>query len=169
MEIELDSFPRFITDGSDLDPAAVRAAGFAARPFPDYGNSEVADVARLLGVERALCWSCGYKGQPDHLAATSAQEMARYAAGLGHLNVLIALEAAQTYIWLPDHHEFFVIFAPPATLEKIRSAGLFTCDYDEYAQDPYFAGKRSAFLIEAGRRYTIIPAGDDPDVSIVRP
>lgn len=167
--MKLDSFARIIHDGTDLDASAVRAAGFAARPFPDYGNNEVAGVARFLGAGRAECWSCGYKGQPDYQAVTSAEEVARYAVDFGYLNVLIVFEAAQTHIWLPDHHEFFVIFAPPAALEKIRSAGIFTYNYEEYAHEAYFARKRSAFLVEAGRRYTIDPSGEDPDASIAWP
>ena len=162
METRLDSFARFIPGGTDLDPAAVKAAGFAARLFPDYGNNEVAAVAKALGAERAECWSCGYKGQPDHLAPTSIDDAARHAFDFGYLNVLVAFAAAQAHIWLPDHHEFFVIFAPLAALEKIRTAGIFTYDYDEYAHEQYFAGKRSAFLVEAGRRYTIDPSDETP-------
>lgn len=169
METKLDSFARFIPGGTDLDPAAVRAAGFAARPFPDYGNSEVATVGRLIGAERAELWSCKHQREPCHLSKLSLDEANRRSFKLGYSSVLVAFEAARTYIWLPDHHEFFVIFAPLAALDKIRAAGIFTYDYDEYAHEPYFAGKRSAFLIEAGRRYTIDPSGDDADVATMRP
>lgn len=160
---------RFIPGGTDLDPAAVRVAGFAARPFPDYGNSEVAAVGRLVGAERVDLWCCQYGQEPHHLAGLSLDEANRRSFELGYLSLLVAFEAAQIHIWLPEHHEFFVIFAPPAALVKIRSAGIFTYDYDEYAHEPYFAGKRSEFLIEAGRRYTIYPSDESADTPTMRP
>jgi len=166
----MDSFARFIPDGIDLDPAAVRTAGLAARPFPEWASpDDVAAVGRQVGAERAELWSWEHRRRPHHFAGLSPDDAGRQSFDLGHASVLIAFETARTYIWLPLEHEFFVIVAPPATLEAIRSAGIFTYGYDEYAHEPYFAGKRSAFLIAAGRHYTIDPSGGDADVPIARP
>lgn len=163
----MGSFARFIPDGIDLDPAAVREAGLAARPFPGWASpDEVIAIGRQVGAGRAELWSCEHRREPLHLAGLSLEEAGRQSFDLGYASVLVAFAAARTFIWQPLEHEFFVIFAPPPTLETIRSAGIFTYDYGEYAQEAYFAGKRSAFLIEAGRRYTVDPSA--PDASIAR-
>jgi len=167
---EMDGFSRFFPGGTEPDPAAIRAAGLAARPFPEYASrDEIVAVAGLVNAERADCRHFGYETPPGRLMAARPDEAARHAFDFGYLDVLIAFEAARTFIWLPDHHEFFVIFAPPAVLEKIRAAGIFAYDYDDYAHEAYFAGRRSEFLIAAGRRYTIDPSGEGPDAPIARP
>jgi hypothetical protein len=166
----MDSFARFIPDGIHLDPVAIRGAGLAARPFPEYPDYDgIVAVARLVEAQRAEFWHHEYQKEPHHLAALSVNQAARDAFDFGCYDVLIAFETARTYLWLPGEHEFFVIFAPPSTLEKIQSAGIFAYDFDEYAHEDYFAGKRSEFLVENGRRYTIDSSGGDPDFLITRP
>lgn len=156
----MDSFARFVPDGVDLDPRAIRAAGLAARPFPELASpDEIAAVGRLVGAARAELWACEHQREPVHLAGLGLGEAGRQSFDLGYASVLIAFEAAQTYVWQPPEHEFFVVFAARPTLETIRSAGIFTYDFDEYAREPCFKGKRSDYLVEMGRRYTI--AGRD--------
>ncbi len=155
----MDSFARFIPDGVDLDPGAIRAAGLAARPFPELANpAEIAAVGRLVGAGQAELWSCHHQRKPLHLAGLKLDEAGRQTLDLCYTSVLVAFEAARTYIWQPLEHEFFVIFAPQPTLEAIRSAGIFAYDFDEYAHEPYFKGKRSHYLVEMGRRYTVVPS-----------
>ncbi len=161
----MDSFARFIPDGAELDARAIRAAGLAARPFPELAiPAEIAAVGRLVGAEQAELWSCQYQREPLHLAGLSLDEAGRQSFALGYESVLVAFEAARTYIWQPLEHEFSVIFAPQPTLEAIRSAGIFAYDFHDYAREDYFKGKRSDYLVEMGRRYTIAgrdPQGDD--------
>ena len=163
----MDSFSQFISDGIALDPAAVRTAGLVARPFPECASQdEVVALARLLGAGRAECWHWGYQEKPHHLVAAHPDEAARHVFDFGYHCVLISFESVRTHLWLPDEHEFFVIFAPASTMEKICSVGIFTYDYNEYAREAFFAGKRSDYLMEAGRRYTIdVPNDfDNPDL-----
>ena len=155
----MDSFARFIPDGADLDAGAIRAAGLAALPFPEWASpDEIAAVGRLVGAEKAEFWSCQYQQEPLHLAGLSPDEVGRQSFVLGYASVLVAFEAARTYIWQPLEHEFFVIFAPQPTLEAIRSAGIFAYDFHDYAREDYFKGKRSDYLVDMERRYTVVPS-----------
>ena len=157
----MDSFARFIPDRVDLDAGAIRAAGLAALPFPEWASpDEIVAVGRLVGAERAELWGCRYQQEPLRLAGLSLDEAGRQSFDLGYESVLVTFEAARTCIWQPLEHEFFVVFAPQPTLQSIRSAGIFIYDFDEYAHEPYFKGKLSDYLVEMGRRYTI--AGHDP-------
>lgn len=153
----LDSFARFIPDGADLDVGAIRTAGLAALPFPEWASpGEIAAVGRLVGAGRAELWSCQYRREPLHLAGLSLDEAGRQSFDRGYASVLVAFEAAQTYVWQPLEHEFFVIFGPWLTLQAVRSAGIFTYDFVEYANEPYFKGQRSDYLMEIERRYTVV-------------
>lgn len=157
----MDSFARFIPDRTGLDAGAIRAAGLAALPFPEVAScDEIVAIGRLVGATQAAIWSHGYRQEPHHLAGLGLDEVARRAFDLGHDSVLIAFRAAQTHIWLPAEHEFFVIFAPQPALQAIRSAGIFTYDFDDYAREDYFRGRRSDHLVETGKRYTIVPTRD---------
>lgn len=161
----MDSFQRFIPDGVDLDDGAIRSAGLAALPFPEWASpDEIAAIGRLLDVEWADLWICRYRQEPHHLVELSLDEASRQSFDLGCESVLVAFEAAQTYVWQPLEHEFFVIFGPRPMLQRIRSARIFAYDFDAYACEPYFKGKRSDHLVEMGKRYTIgdrDPQGDD--------
>lgn len=155
---DVDSFARFIPDGRDLDPAAIRDAGLGARPCPEWASpEEIIAIGRQVGAVRAELWHCEPGREPHLEAGLSLDEAGQRAFDLGYSNVLIVFEAARTCIWQPLEHEFFVIVAPPMVLGQIRSAGIFTYDYDDYAREPYFSGRRSDFLVAAGRRYTINP------------
>lgn len=162
----MNGFARFIPDRTELDAGAIRAAGLAALPFPEWASpDEIAAVGGLVGAERAEVWSYGYRQEPHHLAGLNPDEAGRQSFNRGYQSVLVAFEAARTYVWQPLDHEFFVIFAPQPTLEAVRSAGIFIYDFDEYAHEPHFKGKRSSHLVEMGRRYTIAgrgPPGRDP-------
>lgn len=155
----MDSFTRFVPDGTELDPGAIRAAGLAALPFPEWASpAEIVAVGRLVGAERADLWSCQYRQTPRHLAGLSLEDAGRQSFDLGYANVLVAFEAAATRLWQPLDHEFFVVFAPPLLLETIRSAGIFPHDFHGYAREDYFKGARSDYLVEMERRYTVVPS-----------
>ncbi len=152
----MDGFAQFVPDGGELDPEAIRGAGLAARPFPELaGTDEIVAVGRQVGAERMELWIGEHRREPQHLTGRRLDTAALQSLVRCGSNVLVAFERARTYLWQPLEHEFFVIFGPRLTLEAIRSAGIFTYDYDDYAREPYFAGERSEFLIETGRRYTI--------------
>lgn len=155
----MDSFTRFIPDGTELDAGAIRGAGLAALPFPEWASpDEIVAVGRLAGAERAELWSCQHQQQPHHLARLSLDEAGRQSFDLGYANVLVAFESAETYVWQPLDHEFFVVFAPPPVLETIRLAGLFIHDFHAYAREDYFKGARSEYLVEMESRYTVVPS-----------
>lgn len=164
----MDSFARFIPDGIDLDARAIRAAGLAAAPFPAWASpDEVAAVGGLVGADRAELWGCQYQQEPLHLTGLSLDEAGRQSFDLGYETVLVAFEAVQTFIWQPLEHEFFVIFAPQPALDAIRSAGIFIYDFDDYAHEPYFKGKRSDYLVGIGRRYTIMDQNRQGEASMM--
>lgn len=152
-------FARFIPSNTVLNPAAVRAAGLAAAPFPETaGRDEILKIGTLADAQQAEMWAYGHAQAPRYFAPAHLDTVAETAFREGHDNILMVYPNPHILLWLPAEHEFFVVCAPSPLLQQIQADALFGYDFSAYLAEPYFRDKTKSFLQAILRDYTIASA-----------
>lgn len=151
----MDDLARFFPDGDRLDPQAVRTAGLAAMPLPELAaGEEIIALGALSGGGPVTLWSREFGKPPQPHGGLDPADAARLAFELGAYDLLLAFSGGLR-LWMPGEHEYFVLFGPPAALEAVRQAGIFTYPYEDYLEAPHHSPRSAAALAEIGRRYDI--------------
>lgn len=155
----MDLHSRFIAPAGVLDPAAIRAAGLAAAPFPEVaGDAEIAGIGAMAGAAQARLWAWGHAQPPRVFGPVDFAQAGALAFREGHDDVLIGASIggdAPLLIWLPGTHDYFVVAAPAPLLARIGESGIFPYAFDDYRAEPFFRGRRAAALDEIARTYAI--------------
>lgn len=152
----IDLFAEFVPDSTSLSAEAVRRAGFGAAPFPEVaGDDEILRVGECVRAVSATLWAYEHGRPAECFQQLSLSDAARLCFEKGHSHTLLSFDDRDLLIWQPDDHEYFVIFGNRQMLDAVSRSGIFTYSFDEYKNEPFFAGKRADFLHAVGERYTI--------------
>lgn len=155
VEISMFEIEKFFPDNRELDAQAIRDAGFYSKPLPDLpGMEELRDVALLLGEKSFQLWSYEY-GQPlkFHGDGDIDRQTSELSSAI-YKNILVSFGGDDFFFWLPEDHEYFVIFGGKPKVDMVIDR-FFDYDFEEYMRDESENNKKYEILSAVKDRYDI--------------
>lgn len=150
------TFAEAVIHNKHLDPHFIAERRMKSVVLPELPScDEIERMATLLDEGDFDVWANQFGLAEDHMRATNLDAVTNYYEKESYMNVLIRFNEHNLSLWIPDHHEYFVMFGEPASVDRVMGAPIFDYTFQEYLQAPHMSEKSKQILLEIQRKYTI--------------
>lgn len=162
----MDVFSRAVPANERLDPAFIKAHGYHALVVPEQpSNDEIFAVAELVGETDFQAFAHEWRKVPLVRESQAITDIVGFLNEETALNRLVRFIGCEMFFWMPEDHEFFVIFGKPSRIETIRRSGVFSYTFEDYLAEGYFSETVKRHLRQVGATYGFrsAPTTDIPE------
>jgi len=148
-------FEKCIPNNTDLDQTYIIEARMKSFILPELpNNDELQSIASKISATTVDCFSYEYGRAPISLSSNDVKDIIEFYNKNIFTSVLTSFDNGKICVWVPDHHEYFVIFGSEAAVEMIKNSGIFEYPFDEYVTD--LESPASKFvLLNMKKKYTV--------------
>lgn len=149
------TFTDVVIRNRDLNPEFIAKSQMKSVVLPQFPTSdEIRQVATFLNEDDFEAWSYEYGVVEAHARWANVDAVIACYEEKSYMNMLIRFRQSNLSFWMPDHHELFVMFGDPASVDRVREKGVFEYQFSEYLQSPRLSEKSKEVLGEMQRKYT---------------
>ncbi len=153
---DMTIFSTYITENKELNSKVLMEKQLKSTVFPECASiEELLIVGEKLRVGQCHVW-CYYYGSPPHIHEFGFfEDCMRVVRNEYMTNVLLYLSNENAFFWLPEEHEYFVVFGDTGTLGKIENSEIFTYQFDDYLNEGIMSDGTRSFLRKMLAKYSV--------------
>jgi hypothetical protein len=154
--VGMHRFNDLIPGNTELSPAFIRSSGMKSVTLPELPSSEeLAKIAALFAESQFDAYQYEYGRTGQQHSCENVDELSSFVEEYIYSNILISFKNSTFFVWIPEHHEFFVGFGDPDAIAKIRASGIFEYDFADYAQSEGLSEATRESLMQMRRKYDV--------------
>lgn len=124
--------------------------------YPELPSSEeIAQIALILDEKRFQVWAFDYGSTASRSEFTQLHEATDFFELNCFKNILIEFLDSKILLWIPEDHEFFVMFGDSRNLQFLINSDLFEYNFSEYLTEESMGEKTRQHLMNMQSRYTV--------------
>lgn len=143
-----------IPDRRDLSTQALAQLGLCSIVLPELPGADDLDAFFSVASEAQVeAWAFEDGGALEYCVG-SAQTIAEFYASNNFKN-LLSIDSNRTGVWVPQDHNFYVVFGLGATLGRLHKLSMFDFKFEEYIDEPYHSEKSKRYLLHVLCNYSV--------------
>lgn len=146
----------FIRKDCTLDHQVIRSRRFAARIFPEFpSEEEIALVAARIGAGEIDFTAYEFGRPPRHFASQPVGLMLDALFENSPYSLLIHFSGLDFWIWVPEDHEYLVVFGAANRVQVIEQSDIFSYSFADYLGSGVLSQATVTHLRGMASNYTI--------------
>jgi hypothetical protein len=124
--------------------------------LPELPSSEeIEKIAALFAESQFDAYQYEYGQTQQHRLCENVDELSSFVEDHIYSNILISFKRGPLFLWIPEHHEFFVSFGNPDFIARILASGIFEYEFADYAQSEGLSEASRDSLMQMRQKYEV--------------